>query len=150
MTVKDIRYIRDGRAPLQASEKTSRAMSAIRAKDTKPELLLRKMLRDVGLNRYRLHSKNVPGRPDVVFSRKKVVIFVHGCFWHSCPYCKPALPKAHRTFWRKKINANKLRDARKKRELKQSGWKALVVWACHLRTERGRSRVLRRIRTALE
>ena len=148
--IKPMKYIRDGRAPIPTSEKVSRTMSAIRAKNTKPELLLRKMLLSVGLNKYRLHPKNIPGRPDITFVKKKVAIFVHGCFWHGCPFCKPKLPKTHRVFWRKKIEMNKIRDARKNRELKQGGWRSLTVWTCRLKTERGRSGVIQRINTSLE
>lgn len=143
-------YIRDGRAPIPTSEKISRTMSAIRAKNTKPELLLREMLLAVGFNNYRLHPKSVPGRPDIVFRKKKGALFVHGCFWHGCPYCKLKLPKTHRAFWRKKIETNKARDARKNRELRQGGWRPFVVWACQLRTERGRGRILQRISALLE
>ena len=143
-------YIRDGRAPIPTNERTSRTMSAIRAKNTKPELLVRKMLLSAGVNRYRLHPKNVPGRPDIAFSKAKLAIFVNGCFWHGCPYCKLKLPKTHRVFWRNKITANKLRDARKNHELKKSGWRSLTIWTCRLRTERGRGRILQRIYTMLD
>lgn len=82
-------YIRDGRAPIPESEITSKVMSAVRGKDTKPELALRKALKDVGIQGYRLHWKRAPGRPDIAYPGSKVAIFVHGCFWHRCPYCNP-------------------------------------------------------------
>ena len=143
-------YMRDGRAPIPDNERVSRTMSAIRAKNTKPELLVRKMLLSVGLKKYLLQPEGVPGRPDVTFPKKKVAIFIHGCFWHGCQYCKPRLPKTHRAFWRKKIFTNKLRDARKNQELKKSGWDPITIWACRLKTEKGQGLVLQRICTALE
>jgi len=121
-------YIRDGRAPVPKNEQTSRTMSAIHAKNTKPELLVRKALSSRGIRGYRLHSKKVSGRPDIVFSKQKIAIFVHGCFWHGCSYCKPNLPKTHRAFWRKKICTNKLRDVRKTKELRKQEWRTLIVW----------------------
>lgn len=143
-------YIRDGRAPIPKDERVSRIMSAIRAKDTAPELLVRRMLLSVGIRGYRLHPKQIPGRPDIVFSRKRAAIFIHGCFWHGCSYCKPKLPKTHRVFWKKKILANQLRDVRKIKDLKNSGWQCFIIWACRLRTERGRDWILRRIYRAVE
>lgn len=143
-------YIRDGRAPIPKDERISRLMSAIRAKNTVPELLVRRMLLSVGIKGYRLHQKQISGRPDIVFPKKRVAIFIHGCFWHGCSYCKPKLPKTHRVFWRKKILANKLRDVRKIRDLKKSGWQSFTIWACRLRTERGRDRVLKRICMAVK
>jgi len=142
-------YIRDGRAPVPVNEKTSHIMSAVRAKDTKPELLARKILSSAGVRGYRLHSRAVPGRPDIVFPTKKVAVFVHGCFWHGCPYCKPKLPKTHRMFWFRKIRTNKLRDARKLKELKKRGWNSIVLWACRLRSRRVREGFLTRTRGAL-
>ncbi len=143
-------YIRDGRAPIPKNEKTSKVMSAIRSKNTKPELTLRLMLCSEGLNKYRLHSKNIVGKPDIVLPKKKVALFVNGCFWHGCPYCKPKMPKTNIVFWRNKISTNKLRDKRNNRELKKSGWQPITVWACHLRDSRGRNRVMNRIHTALK
>ena len=89
-------YIRDGRAPIPKRELTSKVMSSIRAKNTKPEIVLRKALWGQGLVGYRLHKKNIPGRPDIVYSKNKLAVFVNGCYWHRCPYCKPAAPKSHK------------------------------------------------------
>jgi len=122
-------------------------MSAIRAKNTKPELLVRKMLLSAGINRYRLHPKNIPGRPDVAFPKKKLAIFVHGCFWHDCPYCKPKLPKTHMAFWRAKFRRNKERDARKSKDLRKLGWRVLTVWEHEIK--RGGTRVVARVKKAL-
>lgn len=107
-------------------------MSRVRGKDTKPEMLLRKGLHARGL-RYRLHPKDVPGKPDLVFPRYRAVILVHGCFWHghNCPLFK--WPATRPEFWRKKIEGNRARDARTLEELQAAGWRTLVVWECALR-----------------
>lgn len=128
-------YIRDGRAPIPESEITSKVMSAIRGKDTKPELALRKALRDVGIQGYRLHWKRAPGRPDIAYPRSKVAIFVHGCFWHRCPICDPPLPKSHTDFWIKKFERNKERDIEKVHALEAKGWKVFVFWECEIRKD---------------
>jgi DNA mismatch endonuclease (patch repair protein) len=107
-------------------------MQANRAKDTTPERILRKRLWDCGFRGYRLHSRDVPGRPDIAFRRQKVAIFVHGCFWHRCPHCKLPLPKSNRGFWAKKFRRNRARDSRKARQLKTSGWKVIEVWECQI------------------
>ena len=88
------------------SEATSRVMSANRAKDTKPELLLRQALWQAGHRGYRLHYKKVPGRPDITFVGKRVAIFVHGCFWHRCPKCAYTLPKNNTAFRQAKFDRN--------------------------------------------
>lgn len=126
-------YIRDGRAPIPESEITSRIMSAVRGKNTKPEVRLRKALFNSGLSGYRLHWKKVPGRPDVAYPGAKLAIFVHGCYWHRCPHCKPAFPKTHIRFWKNKFQKNVERDRRKIRELHKLGWKVKVIWECQIR-----------------
>lgn len=126
------KYIRDGRAPIPKSETTSRIMSKIRAKNTKPEILLRKALWKEGCRGYRLHWKKAPGRPDICFPGKKVAIFVHGCFWHRCPHCKPSMPKTHKKFWQEKFQNNKERDKKKIKALKKQGWEVLTIWECQL------------------
>lgn len=132
-------YIRDGRAPIPKRELTSRIMSRIRGKNTKPELLLRKALCQAGLRGYRLHWHKAPGRPDICYPSKKIAIFVHGCFWHRCPHCKPAMPKSHQTFWREKFRKNKLRDKKKLRLLRKEGWKVFCFWECQIQRWRGSS-----------
>jgi DNA mismatch endonuclease (patch repair protein) len=128
-------YIRDGRAPVPDSETTSRTMSAIRAKNTKPELGLRKALRAVGIPGYRLHWKKAPGRPDIAFPGRKVAIFVHGCFWHRCPICNLSLPKSHTDWWNQKLERNKLRDEEKVHALETAGWTVLVFWEHDIRAD---------------
>jgi DNA mismatch endonuclease (patch repair protein) len=107
-------------------------MAGIKGKNTKPELLLRKALHRRGF-RYTLHSKSLPGRPDIVFPSRKAVIFVHGCFWHGhdCRFFRT--PSTRPEFWERKIANNQLRDTHVASRLKESGWRRLVVWECALR-----------------
>lgn len=128
-------YVRDGRAPVPKSEAVSRVMSANKDRDTGPELLLRKSLREAGIPGYRLHWKKVPGRPDIAYPGKKLAVFVHGCFWHRCPLCSPSMPKTHSDFWKQKFARNKERDARKLRDLGSAGWEAIVLWECEIRED---------------
>jgi len=126
-------YSRDGRAPIPKSEVTSRTMSAIKAKNTKPELLLRKALWQAGIRGYRLHWKKAPGKPDISFPGKKIAIFVNGCFWHRCPYCQLAIPKSHSEFWKDKFKKNVDRDKNKISLLEAHGWSTITIWECKLK-----------------
>lgn len=107
-------------------------MSRIRSRDTKPELLLRRGLHARGL-RFRLHRKDLPGCPDLVFPRFRVAVFVHGCFWHGhdCPMFK--WPRTRTGFWRRKIDGNSERDRRAHAALAENHWRVLVIWECALR-----------------
>lgn len=126
-------YSRDGRAPIPKNESTSRVMSANKAKNTKPEIALRQGLWNLGLRGYRLHPKGVPGRPDIVYSKKKLAIFVNGCFWHRCPSCNNPLPKSNTDFWKSKFEKNVERDQRKRLLLENEGWHVLTVWECEIK-----------------
>lgn len=128
-------YLRDGRAPVPEAERTSKVMSANRGKDTGPEVLLRKALWAKGVRGYRVHLKGLPGKPDIVFSRSKLAIFVNGCFWHRCPNCNPSIPKSHTTFWNDKFERNIERDARVIRKMHDMGWRTIVVWECSIRSD---------------
>ena len=128
-------YIRDGRSPIPENEAVSRVMSSNRAKDTKPELLLRKALWNVGLRGYRLHWKKAPGRPDIAFPGRKVAIFVNGCFWHRCPHCNLPLPKTNTGFWKEKFGRNVQRDTLKVEHLENDGWHVLTVWECKVKDD---------------
>jgi DNA mismatch endonuclease (patch repair protein) len=108
-------------------------MSLIKAKNTKPELILRKALWRNNIRGYRLHWKKIPGKPDIVFPGKKIAIFVNGCFWHRCPHCQLSLPKSHSEFWQTKFDKNVERDLKKLNELDKLGWKTLVIWECELK-----------------
>lgn len=140
-------YFRDGRAPVPQSESISRVMSANRAKNTKPELTLRKALWAAGLRSYRLHLKNMPGRPDIAFPKKRVAVFVNGCYWHRCPNCHPHEPKTNVAFWKNKFEKNVARDERKRLELVSAGWKVIVLWECALKSDVARG--VRQIARAL-
>jgi len=130
---KSAKYLRDGRAPIPKQEFTSRLMSQVGAKNTKPEILFRKELRAQGLKEYRLHPKTLPGRPDIYFPSKKLAIFINGCFWHRCPYCKLSMPKTHKAFWSKKFAANVARDKAKRTLLKKKGIRSVVFWECQIK-----------------
>lgn len=110
----------------------SRMMAGIRGKNTKPEMLIRKWLHACGF-RYRLHAKDIPGNPDIVFPRYHALVVVHGCFWHGhgCRYFKK--PGSNREFWEQKISANRARDIRDLAAQKDEGWRVLVVWECAVR-----------------
>ena len=115
-------------------EQRSYNMSRIKGKNTKPELLVRKWLWSRGY-RYRLHRKDLPGKPDIVFPRQRKVVFVHGCFWHKhdCRYFK--WPRTNREFWKKKINENVRRDQKNYQDLIKGGWTYFVVWECGLKSD---------------
>ena len=107
-------------------------MASISAKNTKPELLLRKALHRKGF-RYRLHDKNLPGKPDLVFRGFNAVVFVNGCFWHGHDCHLFKVPATNREFWEKKIKANQVRDAKNRDLLLEQNWRVLIVWECSTR-----------------
>jgi DNA mismatch endonuclease, patch repair protein len=114
-------------------EVRSRMMSGIQAKNTKPEMLARRALFAAGY-RFRLHRKDLPGKPDIVLPRHKAVIMIHGCFWHMHQACSLAkTPSTRRDFWTAKLNANALRDEKSRLKLLELGWRVLTVWECYLR-----------------
>jgi DNA mismatch endonuclease, patch repair protein len=123
-------YARDKRSPVPKNETVSRVMSANRPQNTSPEVSLRRALWKAGIRGYRLHNKKLPGRPDISFGAKKVAIFVHGCFWHRCPFCKYKLPKTNTEYWEKKFSRNMARDERHIKELRLAGWRVFVAWEC--------------------
>jgi len=111
----------------------SRMMAGIKGKDTKPELVLRRALHARGF-RYRLHPKNVPGRPDLVFQKHHAIIFVHGCFWHRHEGCRyTTTPSTRPEFWQTKFDANVARDRSVHDQLLDAGWRVATVWECALR-----------------
>ena len=114
-------------------ERRSALMSRIRGKDTAPEKTLRTALHKAGF-RYRIHVRDLPGCPDIVFPGRKKLIFVHGCFWHSHANCRlGALPKSKLSYWKPKLQANVKRDQRNIRKLRRQGWGVLIVWQCKLK-----------------
>ena len=114
----------------KVSEQRSRNMSAIKSKNTKPEIKVRKVLHSMGY-RFRLHSKDLPGSPDIVLPKYKTVIFVHGCFWHRHENCKYAsTPKTRKDFWNKKFKENIKRDSEIQDKIKNLDWRSVVIWEC--------------------
>ena len=109
----------------------SEIMAAIRSKDTKPELLVRRMVHAMGY-RYRLHRPDLPGKPDLALPSKRKVIFVHGCFWHQHGCSGSHLPKSNEAYWVPKLQRNQARDTEHLRALRAEGWKCLVLWECQL------------------
>lgn len=116
-----------------SKEKRSQMMAGIRGKNTKPEIIIRKMLFANGY-RFRINKKIGNARPDIVLPKWNLCIFVHGCFWHRHDGCKySANPKSNKKFWHAKFKQNRLRDSRNHAELKEAGWRILVIWECETR-----------------
>ncbi|WP_051878572.1 very short patch repair endonuclease [Chryseobacterium sp. FH1] len=128
-------FVRDKRSPIPLSESVSRVMRKNKSKNTQPELLLRKELWKNGIRGYRLHSKKLPGKPDIAFISKKIAIFVNGCFWHRCPHCQYKLPKTNRDFWKDKFERNIARDLKANDQLKEMKWKVITIWECELKNK---------------
>lgn len=113
-------------------EKRSRIMSRVRGQDTKPEMMVRRLVFSFGY-RYRLHDSKLPGKPDLVFSGKRKIICVNGCFWHGHNCSRGnRLPKSNADYWRSKIDRNRERDATNTAKLESDGWGVLVIWECEL------------------
>lgn len=125
-----------------SKKKRSEIMSKIRATETKPEKIVRSFLFAKGF-RYRKNSKSLPGKPDIVLSKYKTAIFIHGCFWHGHKNCKAAtLPQTRTKFWTDKITENKKRDAKNYKDLKKSGWKVITIWQCQIKNKSRQERTL--------
>jgi len=125
-----------------SEEQRSYVMSRIKSKDTKPEMILRKSLHELGF-RYRLHSSDLPGKPDMIFPKFRICIFVHGCFWHrheGCP--RSTMPKTNTLFWQEKFHRNKNRDIENVIRLFDLGWRVEIVWECELSTHEKRLHVI--------
>lgn len=118
----------------RTSEQRRRIMQAVKTENTGPEWIVRRFLHSRGY-RYRLHPKILPGRPDIVMPGRKIAIFVHGCFWHSHDCKKGNAPKSRLDYWGPKLEANRVRDARKASELEQLGWSVITVWQCETTDE---------------
>jgi DNA mismatch endonuclease (patch repair protein) len=110
----------------------SEIMRRVRSKDTQPEMIVRKVVHRLGF-RFRLHSKHLPGSPDLVFASHRKVIFVHGCFWHRHDCSAAEVPASNRQYWQAKQNRNAARDRRNEAAIKQLGWKALIIWECEMK-----------------
>lgn len=119
-----------------SKHKRSEIMSHIKSKNTKPEITVRKIIHSLGY-RYRLHRKDLPGKPDLAFIKIRKVIFINGCFWHGHSGCKKsALPDTHYEFWNNKIKNNVNRDTLNYKRLEDMGWKYLVIWQCEIKNDK--------------
>lgn len=129
---------------LSTQERSAR-MRLVRSKDTRPELAVRSLCRKLGHKGYRLHRKDLAGKPDVAFIGRKVAIFVHGCFWHghAC-HGRVRQPKSNQDYWLSKINRNRVRDAKSIAELKALSWRVLVIWECETKHPERLSRKIAR------
>ena len=117
-------------------------MSCVSSKDTKPEKIVRSYLHRSGF-RFRLHASGLPGKPDLVLAKHKTAIFVHGCFWHRHPGCKRSTtPSTRKEFWLEKFRKNMTRDKRNYKQLKEQGWRIIVIWACKLEKNESREDIL--------
>lgn len=113
-------------------KKRSEVMSKIRGKNTKPEMILRSQLFRKGF-RFRVHQKDLPGKPDIVFPKYKTVIFVHGCFWHFHNNCREGrIPSTNSKYWEQKLIKNKIRDQNNIKSLRKKNWRVIVVWECQI------------------
>lgn len=132
-------------ADIMSAEARSRLMSKIGPRNTKPELALRSLLHRAGF-RFRLHVKDLPGKPDIVLPRYRTVIFVHGCFWHRHDGCRfTTTPASNAEFWEQKFADNIARDERNKRALRAHGWKVEVVWECEVKEGSTFERLIERL-----
>jgi DNA mismatch endonuclease (patch repair protein) len=119
----------------ETPEQRSRIMRAVKSTDTAPELMVRRMVHRMGY-RFRLHRKDLPGKPDLTFTRLRKVIFVHGCFWHGHDCARGArVPRQNRAYWLKKVAGNRARDEKNLERLTATGWQSLVVWECATRNK---------------
>ncbi|WP_343704063.1 very short patch repair endonuclease [Chitinophaga sp.] len=131
MTNKE--YKRDKRSPVPKNGTVSKVMSAIKSKETKPEVQLRKALFSVGLRGYRKNLKELPGKPDIAYTKWKIAIFINGCYWHGCQQCGWKPPKHNTEYWVNKINKNRQRDLQKIDALKSIGYKVITIWEHELK-----------------
>jgi DNA mismatch endonuclease (patch repair protein) len=126
-------------------EVRSRMMAGIRGRDTKPEIIVRRSAHAMGF-RYRLHQKDLPGCPDLVFPRLKLAVFVHGCFWHAHQGCpKAKIPASNTVFWTTKLLGNRERDQRTRAALEAAGWRVETIWECEVMKAAGVETRLRQI-----
>ena len=128
-----------------SEEQRSYIMSRVASKNTKPELLVRSYLHRRGF-RFRIHGKNLPGRPDLVFPKHRAVVFVHGCFWHRHDGCPgTTMPSTRVEFWQNKFDRNMARDQANQAELRELGWRVIVLWECEIGTIAAREERLERL-----
>jgi len=120
-------------APAPSSRAVTALMRGNRGRDTGPERRLRSALFRLGQRGYRLNSRHLPGKPDIVFPTRRVAVFVHGCFWHRCPRCSLPIPSSNSSYWCAKLNRNVARDEQNRRVLESQGWRVVEVWECEIK-----------------
>ena len=123
----------DRKYPKPLNKAIEKTMKANRSKNTRPEQIARKVLREKGFPGYRLNWKKAPGKPDIAYPGKKIAIFINGCFWHRCPICDMPLPKTHQDYWKPKFEKNMARDQNNYAELQAKGWTTVVIWECQIK-----------------
>jgi DNA mismatch endonuclease (patch repair protein) len=134
--------------PPASSESVHRSMVSNISRGTRLETKVREALKDTHIRGYRLNPSSIPGKPDIAFPRWRLAVFLHGCFWHRCPRCNIAIPKTHRSYWKKKLEMNVERDGLRRRHLESLGWKVVVIWEHEVREDLDSS--VRRITNALD
>lgn len=130
-------------------EDRRKTMRAVKGKGTSIERQLSAMLAGMGLSGWKKNVDDIRGKPDIVFPEERVLIFVDGCFWHSCPHCDRKLPKTNREYWERKIERNIERDKRNNKVLADNGWEVIRIWEHEMRNEEARSKIRSRIRDAI-
>jgi len=120
-------------SPPPSTASVSASMKGNRAERTRPESKLRQELRRAGLHGFLMNYKKLPGTPDIAFPNKRLAIFLHGCFWHRCPYCHPHFPESNRAYWTAKFERNRFRDRKVRAAIRQAGWTTMVIWECKLK-----------------
>ena len=137
-------------ADIFSKKKRSQIMASVSGKETTPEISVRKFLFSHGF-RYRKNVKNLPAKPDIVLTKHKIIILVHGCFWHGHPNCKKAiLPTTNIDFWKHKIDSNISRDKENIRELRKLGWQVIVIWECKLKNKKNFERSMKQLLSKLK
>lgn len=129
--------------------KRSEIMRGIRSTDTRPEMRVRKKLHGLGF-RYRLHDRNLPGKPDIVMPRRKAAVQVRGCFWHSHDCSGGRIPKSNTKYWKTKLSKNRSRDERNDAELRRMGWRLFVIWECAVQSDTGLVETVETLRREIE
>ena len=135
-------------SPAATSASIRKSMQGNKSANTKPEIMLKVELKKAGIEHFTLSQQELPGSPDLAFPEYKLAIFVHGCFWHRCPYCHPHFPAANKEYWSAKFARNKARDSLARITLRELGWRTITIWECQLKKDP--LRVVSRIRKALE
>ena len=128
---------------IMSKQERSQRMSLIRSQNTTPELVVRSLIHRLGF-RFRLHRRDLPGNPDVVFPSRRCVVFIDGCFWHGHECSIGHIPYSNSEYWQEKIARTKLRDSKNRQLLRKKGWRALIVWECEIKNTEELTKRLRR------